>query len=147
MRIYVAGPYTVKRETCDGCRYRSIRLAIGNHWCNLIADYPKGSQPLHTCTQPDVGKRDANVRAAVLAGKEIARRGHIPFVSHSMYAGWTEDDGLTYDDILRIDFEWLEQCHAILYLGPSPGADMELKHAQDIELTVYRSVEEIPDAA
>ena len=87
-----------------------------------------------------------NIARADRAARVIAAKGHTPFCPHTHTCNWQYDDRFTHDDFMRIDFEWLEQCHAILYLGPSPGADMELKHAQEIELTVFRSVQEIPDA-
>ena len=39
---------------------------------------------------------------------------------------------------------WLAQCEAILYLGPSKGADIELAEAERLGLKIYRSVSEIP---
>lgn len=88
---------------------------------------------------------DYNVMAADFAARDIAAKGHSPFVPHTQSCGWEQDARFCYDDFLRIDFEWLEVCDAILYLGPSPGADKELEYAGILGLTVFRSVEEVPE--
>ena len=33
---------------------------------------------------------------------------------------------------------------ALLYLAPSPGADQELAWAEELELVVWRSIDEVP---
>lgn len=94
-----------------------------------------------------------NVHAALDAGIEIIRRGHVPFIPHLTH--WiekrnereTERHGfrLVYEDYLRLDMVWLAECDAVLYLGSSPGADRELAVAEGRGLTVYRAVEDIPE--
>jgi hypothetical protein len=49
-----------------------------------------------------------------------------------------------YEFWLMQDLEWLAQCNAILRLpGDSPGADREVKRAEELELIVFRSIREI----
>lgn len=141
MRIYVAPAYTARRETCIGCPQEKKNLYACPQLTGVIADGTPGPD----CTEPDVEKRDANVRAADEAGREIARRGHTPFVPHKMTYDWERDDVLIYEDFIRIDDEWLRLCDALLYLRPSSGADRELELAETMSLRIFRSVDEIPD--
>ena len=43
------------------------------------------------------------------------------------------------------DIEWLVECDALLFLGSSPGADIELKAAQELGLKIYYSTDEVPE--
>jgi hypothetical protein len=43
------------------------------------------------------------------------------------------------------DKPWLEACDALLFLGPSKGADVELQHARQLGKTIYWALDEIPD--
>jgi hypothetical protein len=52
--------------------------------------------------------------------------------------------GLPWADYLAWDLEWLAVCDALLYLASSPGADLELRWAQDLGKVIFRSVVEIP---
>ncbi len=150
MRIYVAGPYTAKRETCEGCRHRSVPLNSGRRWCNLLADYIIDDLPCDRCVDDE--RQDANVAAADATGRELLAMGHTPFVPHTMTRGWEKDDRFQHDpdhiglsDFLRMDFEWLRFCDALLFLGPSPGASAEREFAKGMGLTIYYSIDEIPD--
>lgn len=88
-----------------------------------------------------------NIRRAADAGSKIIEKGHCPFVPH-LYAYC--EFGLTkkvpYERWMEIDNAFLESCDALLYLAPSPGADRELARAKELGLTVYYSVDEVPDA-
>ena len=147
MRVYCAAPYTAKRETCGGCAGSTGRGPKGcEYTCNRLAAWADGEpfQPGDRCPEPNVKKRDANVARADEAGRLIARLGHTPFVPQKMTWDWERDEVLAYEDFLRIDLEWLGLCDALLYLGPSPGADRELEAAKAMGLTIYYSVDEIP---
>jgi hypothetical protein len=128
VRIYVAGPYTAKRETCWGCPQNETHWEWPGERCFHSECLPDSHscRPSGGCAEPDVEKRDANVKAADEAGREIARRGHTPFIPHKMTYDWERDEVLQYEDFIRIDDEWLRFCDAILMIGSSPGADREL---------------------
>ena len=83
-----------------------------------------------------------NVRAAVLAGVEIMKAGHLPFIPHLYhFAHFLEPQ--SYDAWLRLDLRWLEACHGVLRLhGYSPGADREVEKAKVLGLPVYYSIPE-----
>jgi hypothetical protein len=81
-----------------------------------------------------------NVRQAVLAGLEIHKAGHVPFIPHLYhfahylcpqdYAVWC-----------ALDLQWLKACHCVLRLaGASPGADREVEFATVLGLQIYHSL-------
>lgn len=144
--IYVAGPYTARRDTCLGCLGPIGEEA--RRCPHVVRSTPKEGdvqlEPGATCTMPDVERRGRNVAEADFAGRIIARLGHVPFVPHKMTFDWERDPVLLYPDFIRIDDEWLKRSEAILYGAPSSGADRELKLAEYNGLDVFRSVLEIP---
>ena len=81
-----------------------------------------------------------NVRQAVLAGLEIHRAGHVPFIPHLFhfahylcpqdYAVWC-----------ALDLHWLQACHCVLRLyGHSPGGDREVEAAKVLGMPIYFSL-------
>jgi hypothetical protein len=54
--------------------------------------------------------------------------------------------GLQWEDYIHWDMEWLKLCDAILFLGPSRGANLELKSAKEMGKLIFRSLDEIPVA-
>lgn len=93
------------------------------------------------------GARLKNCLSAINAGVEIMRKGHTPFVPHLMdWFDWhAKRSGIDFAWRQYIDWclVWVAQCEALLYLGPSPGADIELAEAERLGLKVYQSVSEI----
>jgi hypothetical protein len=95
----------------------------------------------------------ANVARAMDAGIALIALGHNPYIPHLTHflelrnAEFALDHGLrlTYEDYMRIDQEWLGCCEALLYIGPSPGADRELAYARQLGLKVYFTVEEVEE--
>ncbi len=72
-------------------------------------------------------------RAAMVAGTAIYRHTHfVPVVPHLSIL-WDEITPMPYEDWLAIDFAVIARCHAITRLpGESPGADLELVHAEQV---------------
>jgi len=145
--IYVAEPYTARRDNCVGCagpigEGPSLCPHAAREAVEFVGDMR--IVPGATCTMPDVDRRDRNVAEADLAGRIIARLGHVPFIPHTMTRDWERDPVLRYPDFIRIDDEWLKRSEAILYGATSPGADKELELARRNGLDVFRSVLEIP---
>lgn len=92
------------------------------------------------------GDHSLNVRNGILAGDELAQRGHIVFIPHLTHfwhmlcphanAFWYAQDN-----------EWLPLCDAVLCLpGESVGADGEVELARKLGKPVYFSVDEVPPA-
>ncbi len=95
--------------------------------------------------------RALNVARALSASVELIRRGHEPFCPHAGHYMDIVAAGngmpISYDRWMRWCAAWLPLCHAILFLGPSPGADRELAQALDLGLLIYDRVEDVPDAS
>lgn len=86
-----------------------------------------------------------NVQKAIRAGIEIIKRGHIPFIPHLTHFIHLEtDEPLPRDFYYYYDMFWLQLCDALLFLGPSEGANKELNWAAEHGLTIYYSIDEIP---
>ena len=93
-----------------------------------------------------IGDVSMNIRRACLAGDELLRKGHIPFVPHLTHL-WHLISPKTYEEWLSIDFELLSMCDALLRLdGESRGADLEVAEAKRLCMIIYYDIREIPDA-
>ncbi len=89
---------------------------------------------------------EANVQAAIEAGKELARRGHSPFVPHLFH--YLVSDDISEDRWLEITLEWLSVCWGVLMIGHwqgSYGACMEWQYAQEHGKQIFYKLEEIPN--
>ena len=96
---------------------------------------------------PTEQEREANANRAIDAGIAIAEKGYTPFIPHMnhMWAIRGEMKGIEYPWEFWIDWclEWLSLCDGILFLGASPGANVELKYAKEAGMPIYYSVDEI----
>lgn len=94
---------------------------------------------------------EQNVNAAIDAAIEILRKGQIPFVPHLSHLvdqraariGATLD----WSDFVKWSLAILPRCDALLYLGSSPGADLELEKATSLGIPIFHSIDEIPEGA
>ena len=87
-----------------------------------------------------------NVRRACLAGDELLKKGHTPFIPHLNHL-WHLISPKPYEEWLRIDLALLSMCDALLRLpGESKGADIEVAEAKKLCMFIYYSTEEVPDA-
>ena len=92
---------------------------------------------------------ERNVNRAIDAGIEIFLKGHFPYVPHltdlvDLRAKKTGKE-LTWDDFIRWDMPWLKVCDALLHLGTSKGADLELEEAKRLGKRIFHSIAEIPE--
>lgn len=96
-------------------------------------------------------QKELNALEAVNAGFEVFKKGHYPFIPHLFH--WADDYAIkngikmTWEEWMDWDSEWLYECNAILYLGSSKGADIELNIAKELGLKIFYSVDEIPGVA
>ena len=89
------------------------------------------------------GDTQHNIEVARQAMWELMRLKHVPFCPHTMTAGGEHAEGLTYDDLLRIDLEWLGQCEVILMLDgweESKGAKIEHEWAKYLGLKIFYDI-------
>ena len=91
---------------------------------------------------------DLNVTRAIDAGIEVYLRGHYPYVPHltDLVDLRAKETGkkLSWHDFIQWDMPWLNLCDALLYLGNSRGADIELEEAKRLRKRIFYSVEEVP---
>lgn len=84
-------------------------------------------------------------RNAIYAAETLRKMGHLPFVPHLSLL-WDLVCPSPYDEWIAYDLEWLDECDALLRLpGESPGADKEVEFALSRNITIYRSIMEVPD--
>ena len=88
----------------------------------------------------------ANVHRFMVADVVLRSAGHAPFNPALDLLVGIMDGGMEYKDYFTVNLSWLEVSDALLYLAPSPGADVELKLAQELGLKIYYSLEEVPEA-
>jgi hypothetical protein len=101
-------------------------------------------------TADDPSLVEKNVEHAIDAGVEVYKKGHIPFIPHLTHFVdiRTKQTGkvIRYEEYLLWDRSWLDKVDALLYLGKSRGADMELEYARSKGKMVFTSLDDIPDA-
>lgn len=88
---------------------------------------------------------EANVSAAIDAGVALALMGHAPIIPHlSHYVALRHPEALSWGQYMVWDLALLDGADAVLYLGSSPGADIERQCALNQCKMVYYSLEEVP---
>jgi len=76
-----------------------------------------------------------NIDRADEIGRILLNNGYIPFIPHTMMAGWEDEKGVPQDDVIEASLEWVRRCDALLFYDPedrpkSDGAIKELKEAR-----------------
>jgi len=110
--------------------------------------YIAGPYSAYRNAQGTILSVDYNIGVAEALGAELYRKGHTPFIPHTMTARFER----TYPDIpkqvyLETDLEWLELCDAVLLLPgweKSEGAKIELERAKELGLKVYYDIRDVP---
>jgi hypothetical protein len=88
-----------------------------------------------------------NTKRAIQAGIQLIKKGHLPYIPHlSHFIHQESEEPLPREYWYRADFEWLRDCHALLLIGHSKGADAELAWAIEHDMKVYYSIDEVPQA-
>lgn len=88
----------------------------------------------------------SNLKAMNAAAAEVYRKGHIPVVgvNASLFVADELNEVNRNKVIADISYAIVERCDALLLIGHSPGADIELETIKAKGLPVYFSLEEIP---
>jgi hypothetical protein len=87
---------------------------------------------------------ETNVDRAREIGKELALKGHFPFIPHTMLHGWETDKRFTVENFKSIDFQWLDFCDALYFIAPSTGANIEKERASKRGLQIFTSLDAVP---
>lgn len=92
----------------------------------------------------------ANVNAAIDASFKLFAKGHFPYVPHLTHFidQRAREIGLNlkWEDYIRWDMVWVQTCDALLYMGSSKGADLELQAAKKWGKQIFYTVDEIAPA-
>jgi hypothetical protein len=90
------------------------------------------------------------VNRAIDAGLFLFRLGHVPYIPHLTH--FVDERAaeigvpMQWSDYINWDLEWLRSCDALLFLGESKGANIELHEAEQLDKIIFRSLEEVPRA-
>ena len=99
-------------------------------------------------TGPDRQEIDRNVNRAIDVGIEIFNKGHFPYVPHltDLVDKRAKELGkeLSWADFMAWDAPWLRVCDALIFVGESRGANIELEEARRLGKTIFYSGSEIP---
>lgn len=90
---------------------------------------------------------EENIRKANEAALLIAKKGHVPFVPHTMMKGWEDFDKVPRERAMQICHNWIEKCDAMYIIAPSAGAESERQLAVRRNLRIYRDIDDIPEAS
>jgi hypothetical protein len=97
---------------------------------------------------PTLEEKIANTNKAIMAGIQVFLKGHYPYIPHlTHYVDlFAHERGipLKWEDYMDWDFTWLELCDALLFLGDSRGARLELEYAKELGKYVFYRIDEIP---
>lgn len=92
---------------------------------------------------------ELNTHRAIDAGIAVFYKGHYPYIPHlTHYVDLrAKHNGikLSWSDYIKWDLPWLELCDALLYLGKSKGADLELARARILGKIIFSSLAEVPE--
>lgn len=99
-------------------------------------------------TSADENGHELNTHRAIDAGIAVFRKGHYPYIPHLTHyvdiRAKVARIELSWSDYIKWDLPWLDVCDALLYLGKSKGADLELAKAKEQEKVIYFSIADIP---
>ncbi len=90
---------------------------------------------------------EKNIMKARDAAIMIAKKGHYPFIPHTMMRGWEDVYKVSRESVTQICLKWLEKCDAIYILASSPGAELERHLAVRLNLQVYYNIDDIPEGS
>ena len=92
---------------------------------------------------------DGNVNRAIDVGIEIFNKGHFPYVPHltDLVDKRAKEVGLelSWADFMAWDAPWLKVCDALIFVGESKGANIELEEARRLGKTIFFCSEDIPE--
>lgn len=92
---------------------------------------------------------DSNVNRAIDVGIEIFNKGHFPYVPHltDLVDKRAKEVGLelSWADFMAWDAPWLKVCDALIFVGESKGANMELEEARKLGKTIFFCSDDIPE--
>lgn len=95
------------------------------------------------------GKKVVNVDLATDVAGALFLMGHFPYIPHSLH--WVErrlqevDLILGYEHWMAWGLNWLDACDSLFLIDNSPGANRELKRAQERGIKIYTRIVDVPN--
>jgi O-glycosyl hydrolase len=90
---------------------------------------------------PTLEEKLENTNKAIMAGIKVLIKGHYPYIPHlTHYVDlFAHEKGipLKWEDYIDWDLTWLELCDALLFLGDSRGARIELEYAKKLGKYIF----------
>lgn len=85
-----------------------------------------------------------NVRNGVDVGHKLMELGYVPFVPMMDFLMVFAYPDIPYETLLDYDFQIISRCDALLRIpGESPGADREVKFANERGIPVFYDIESL----
>lgn len=107
------------------------------------------SGPYSPTAEEAAADKDAAIQNNIEKARNIAfalmRKGHIPFVPHTMMEGWEDRYSIDRNTAIELCEQWVARCDAFFFIGSSPGAEQERKVAVKRGLPIYRNIEDVPN--
>lgn len=86
----------------------------------------------------------ANTARALAVAEQLRAAGFAVFVPHALYAAWDAHHPLDYEAVMDQCLAWTRRSDALLRIpGVSPGADREVRCANELGLPVFHRVEDV----
>lgn len=102
-------------------------------------------------TAPTSEQVERNVDRAVEAGYVAWEKGWAPFIPHlnTRFDRWAKERGKSFEwkDYLEWDRHFFDLCDAMLFLAPSPGANLERQWAIERGMPIFETLEALPEVA
>ncbi len=90
-----------------------------------------------------LGSKEHNFNQAVEAQAELMRRGFAPF-NPMLTMKFPDHEMFTHQEWMEADLPWVSSSDAVLRLpGESVGADIEVAHANDCDVPVFHSIDDV----
>jgi len=86
---------------------------------------------------------EKNIKIANETALALVRKGHIPFVPHTMMRGWEDIHQVPRKLALEICHRWVEKCDALYFIASSNGAESEREIAKSLGMPIYYDLSEI----
>src|SRR4051794_35496427 len=94
---------------------------------------------------PDENTKANNLRLLNKAALEVSKKGHTPIIAHNLASPIRDVDASQerQERYLSLCISLVERCDAILMVGRSPGADLEMNRFTTLGKKVFWKLSEI----
>lgn len=91
----------------------------------------------------------SNVQRIIDIALSLYKKGHHPYVPHlTHYVDMRAKEigiSMSWDDYMKWDIPWINQCDAFLLVSNSKGASIELQEAKRLKKQIFYSASDIPE--